>query len=74
MIDILLSKSGAIVGGVLAILAILATMFQAAFKAGKNNEQAKIGKANAQTIKDIARANRARVDADRVPDDKYRRD
>lgn len=60
--------------GVMAVLAALATMLRFGFKAGSDSQKAKIGEANAKAVEDIARANRARADAERLPDDKYRRD
>lgn len=74
MIEPLLGKAGAIGAGILACFTVLAIMFRTAFKAGKDSQLAKEGKANAKALDDIARANRARSDAERLPDDKYRRD
>lgn len=76
MIELLLGKAGAIGAGIIAILGVLAVMFRTAFKAGKDSQLAKEGKANAQTIKDIADANSARGNAniDRLSNDGFRRD
>ena len=74
MIELLVGKAGAIGAGILACFTVLAIMFRTAFKAGKDSQLAKEGKANAKALDDIARANRARSDAERLPDDKYRRD
>ena len=52
-------KAALIGGGVLAVLIWLAGMFRMAFKAGSDSQKAKEGKANADTIKDIAKANAA---------------
>jgi len=71
MIELLLGKAGAIGAGIVAIIGVLAVMFRAAFKAGKDSQLAKEGKANADTIKDIADANRAaaRANAGKLHDD-----
>lgn len=76
MIELLLGKTGAIGAGIVAVLGILAVMFRTAFKAGKDSQLAKEGKANADTIKDIADANAARGNAniDRLHNDGFRRD
>ena len=59
MIELLLGKAGAIGAGIVAVLGGLAVMFRTAFKAGKDSQLAKEGKAHADTIKDIAKANAA---------------
>ena len=59
MIELILGKAGAIGAGILACFTILAVMFRTAFKAGKNSQLAKEGKAHAKAIDDIARANHA---------------
>lgn len=74
MIELLLGKAGAIGAGIVAVLGVLAVMFRTAFKAGKDSQLAKEGKAHEKALDDIARANRARSDAERLPDDKYKRD
>ena len=53
------SKATLIGGGIVAILIYFATFFRMAFKAGSDSQKAKEGKADAQTIKDIAEANAA---------------
>mgnify|MGYP003453382632 CR=1 FL=1 len=71
MIELLLGKAGAIGAGIVAVLGILAVMFRAMFKAGKDSQLAKEGKANAQTIEAIAKANAAaaRANAGKLHDD-----
>ena len=71
MIELLLGKAGAIGAGILACFTVLAIMFRTAFKAGKDSQLAKEGKAHAKTIDDIARANAAasRANAGKLHDD-----
>ena len=57
------------------VLAALSVAWRAAFKAGKDSEQAKIGRENANTIDKLAKANaaRANADTDSVSDDGFKR-
>lgn len=64
----------AIGAALLALIAMIGGIFFRGVKAGKDSQLAKEGKAHAKALDDIARANRARSDAERLPDDKYRRD
>lgn len=64
----------AIGAALLALIAMIGGIFFRGVKAGKDSQLAKEGKANAKALDDIARANSARSDAERLPDDKYRRD
>ena len=71
LLSLIGGKAALIGGGIIAALGVLATMFRAMFKAGKDSQLAKEGKANAQTIKDIADANRAaaRANSGKLHDD-----
>lgn len=68
MIDFLVGKSGLIMGGVLAIFTILATMIGFARKAGKDAEKVEEAKARAENIERLKRAVNAEPSGD-VRDD-----
>ena len=69
-----------VAGKYAALIAIIGTAlgvaYRLAFKAGKDSQLAKEGKANAKALDDLARANAARASAntDSVSDDGFRRD